>query len=513
MKITDLPLASSSSPDDLITIVQGGQTKTITTQTLLSQIAGELSRLTVNVNSLGRTTTNYVNKSTPFFNNPVTAAEPTNEGHLTTKGYVDNSLFNTVKNDGTTKLLSTLSFLNAPELSDNDNLALVHKDYVDRRLRRFLGVPSKFDGAIYPSVTFGGRCFIFTKDYTAFAVDGPEIQSGDILISLEASEGGTHGEVGHQFAIINTNIVFATETSAGILTVASADELLSSKLDSDTSALTPLKYKTALEGLNSHQRKSYAVPNVTLTEDDAGLIAVDTTRNSVTVHLPSITELSNPKLSKFTIKDEKGNAVKNNIIIMPSGGDSMNNALRRIISTDRGAMTFYNDGDSKWYVESTATTDLNTIGAKSVLTDDAASGEKPTTTGEYEAVMTLRVDLREYPIGTGFKIVAHSLAKLNANNKAVAIDVGGVLSVPSTLLGAAPQTFIHQELTIMHSTTPKTFGFGFVSCAGTTTKFMPGLSNTLDLNWDGTVSISVVVNNTTSADDLGVFALQVIPLK
>ena len=127
--------------------------------------------------------------------------------------------------------------------------------------------------------------------------------------------------------------------------------------------------------------------------------------------------------------------------------------------------------------------------------------------------MSVDVDLREYPVGTGFKIVSHCQTAGNGNTKTIAIGVDGNQVLASSLTGTtAPNNqFVHHEVTVLHSDTPKTMAFGF--CMMTQDDTAAGLSNTLDIDWNQIITVSVDVNAATAITDVKVYALQVIPLK
>ena len=487
MKISNLPKTSTSAKNDAIAIVQGGVTKSISKEDLLRSLSSLVSTLQAEIRSLkSNVSKNTISKDTPVFNTAIAAPAPSSGRHLTNKDYVDNQLFNTVKNDGTTKLLQALSFLKSPE--DLNNLDLVPKEYVDEELKNFIGTPQAYNENSYPNTE----------------------RTGDILISLSASSGGTHGEAGNHFAIINTNVVLATEETAGIVKIATVDEL--TDLTANQSVLTPLNYKNTLEDSSDYKRTVFATPIVALTEENKGIVSVDTRRNSVTVTLPSIASLEHSKLTKFTIKDEYLNALQNIIVINCSGGDTIQNSQRYTVNANGGSVTFYNDGTNQWFVESNVFSGSElTSGVRTLLTDDITNGENATSTGAYTSIFSIDIDLRDYAVGTGFKVVAHSLAIANGNTKTTAIGIDGQQILASSLstVTAPNNKYIHQEATIMHSSTAQYFAYGFVYVG---TNVAAGLTNNLNLDWNSTITVSFDVNVSAVAD-ISAYSLQVIPLK
>lgn len=505
----NLPRTNISSKGDLITVIQNGVERNISKLDLLTYLEEAINNLSNQVTSLSsQVSNNSVDTTSPSFPGTVSGANPTAPRNLTTKNYVDSLLNGTIKNDGTTRLDANLSYRNSPaNLRAND---VVPKSYVDAEIRRTLkSVVSISGNDQYPAAS-SGDTFLITSFSESFATNGPEVQNGDIIICVETSSGGTHGAVGNQFAIINTNVVFATEENAGILRVASPAEL--EDLDTNSSALTPLNYKNTLEDSSDYHRTAFATPTVSLLEADKGIVSVDTRRNAVTVTLPSIASLEHPKLTKFTIKDEYLSASQNIITINCSGGNTIQDSQRYTITANGGAATFYNDGANQWYIQNNVFSGSElTTGVKTLMTDDITNGETATSTGAYTSIFSIDVDLRDYPVGTGFKVVAHSYALANGNTKTTAIGIDGQQVLPSSLttVTAPDNKFIHQEATVLHSQTAQYFAYGFAYVG---TNVAAGITNNLSLDWNTTVTISFDVNVSATAD-ITAYAFQVIPLK
>ena len=511
MKIKDLPRSGSSKQADLITVVQNGVTKTVTKKVLtrdLEMAISKVSKQVINIAAMVRK--EVVTKSDLNFSSPVMGKDPVNSSHLATKRYVDTNLTNTLKNDGTTKIDQPLAYRVSPTAFRGNEL--VDKTFVDNQLKSVLKRISKIKGdSGYPTAK-AGETFIIQENQVTFAEDGPEIQVGDILICTEDSEGGRHGAVGHQFAIVNTNVVFATTSTAGILRAASSQEVVD--LTSEASALTPAAYKKALEVGSEYNRTSVETATYFLKEEERGTIGVDCRKNTVTLTLPSIGRVGNAKILKYLIKDEYNHSLKNNITIVASGGDTIQGSRTYLINSNSASVKLYNNGKDKWYLESNVSSGSEgSAGVKSFLTDNITTGERATTTGAYESVMSVDVDLREYPIGTGFKVVSHCFTAANSNTKTVAIGLNGAQVLASSLTGTtAPNAkFIHHEVTFMHTDTAAYFAFGTIHM--TQDDSAAGLTNNIEMDWDTTIKVSVDVLAATAATDVNVYVLQVIPLK
>ena len=99
------------------------------------------------------------------------------------------------------------------------------------------------------------------------------------------------------------------------------------------------------------------------------------------------------------------------------------------------------------------------------------------------------------------------------NTKTIAIGIDGNQVVASSTTGTtAPNNkFVHHEVTVLNSGTPKTMAFGF--CMMTQDDTSAGLTNTLDIDWNQKITVSVDVNAATATTDVKVYALQVVPLK
>ena len=265
---------------------------------------------------------------------------------------------------------------------------------------------------------------------------------------------------------------------------------------------------------SEYNRTIISTPSHTLLESEKGIIGVDCRRTAVTLTLPSIGRLENPKIVKYLIKDEYGASLKNNITLIASGGDSIQGSRTYLMNSNNSSIKLYNDVEGKWYLESDISGGSDvTQGVKTFVTDDVTNGERATSTGAYESVMSIDVDLREYPEGTGFKVISHCSTAGNGNTKTIAIGIDGNQVIASSTTGTtAPNNkFVHHEVTVLNSGTPKTMAFGF--CMMTQDDTSAGLSNNLDIDWNQKITVSVDVNAASAATDVNVYALQIVPLK
>jgi hypothetical protein len=506
-KISELPKASKSNNADRLTVLQNGKVKTITKKSLLGELEAKLSRLAGQIKSINKNTlAKTVLKDAPSFSKPAKGKNPTNANHLSTKSYVDKAVSNVLRSDGSIALSNNLSYSGKSIFSDND---LVDKEFVDTQLKSALKTVQRRNGSNgYPAASAGDVILIDT-DHTSFATDGPEIQAGDILICLSDSAGGTYGEVGNQFAIVNTNVIDATESKAGILKKSTDLEI--EELATDDSVVSPLKLKNAIEATSAYNRTPVSFTSYTLTEADKGLIGVDCRRGGVTLTLPTIASLKHPKLVKYRIKDEYKSSVKNSILIKSSSTDSIQGANSFRLSSDGGSIKLYTDGDSRWFIENNLPVDLDAIKVKSVLTDNTTTGERVAAAATEETLMAINVDLSDYPVGTSFKLVASCAFAATANDKTVKLVVDGNTVLDSSNAEAAPNAkFGVLEATLLHSDTMKTIAYS-KGLVGTTQAV--GVINTLDIDWERTITVSVDVTAATAVGDINLYSFQIIPLK
>jgi hypothetical protein len=80
-----------------------------------------------------------------------------------------------------------------------------------------------------------------------------------------------------------------------------------------------------------------------------GFIGVDTSLAARTITVPLISDLT--RATRLTVKDITGNASTFNITVAPTGGDTLDGAVSRVISTNRGYITIVPRlGQSDWAV-------------------------------------------------------------------------------------------------------------------------------------------------------------------
>lgn len=86
----------------------------------------------------------------------------------------------------------------------------------------------------------------------------------------------------------------------------------------------------------------------TVLSDDFRVGVSWTLSASVNIQLPLVSDVPN---QNFRIKDEHGNCSTNNIHVLASGSDLIDNAATASMKNNYAAIQLYNDGVSRWFVE------------------------------------------------------------------------------------------------------------------------------------------------------------------
>jgi hypothetical protein len=81
-------------------------------------------------------------------------------------------------------------------------------------------------------------------------------------------------------------------------------------------------------------------------QPNANIVQVDTSSIAITLNLPPINDMINRRL---IIVDAVGNASVNNITIDADGSEQINGSSTRVINTNYGSVTLWNNG-IKWLV-------------------------------------------------------------------------------------------------------------------------------------------------------------------
>ena len=497
MKISNLPKATRSKKSDLLTIVQGETTKNISVKDFTQSIVKQLSKLSAEI----KNTRSSISKKSFDKNNPTLSKNlkvPSKlPSHAATKSYVDKMALHTVKVDGTTKVEAPISYSKSFKFNDKN---LVTKEYADSLLDFTLKKISNLNINAYPKAK-AGDVFISQNAYESFGADGPSIEEGDLIICITNSEGGTYGAAGNQFAIVNTNVVSSSEVSKGIIKIANDKEVLD--FSSDTSALTPKKYKDSLLNTSLYNRTLIDRSSYTILEEDKGIVAIDNRRSSSTITLPSVTGLKNPQLFKVTIKDEFGQADLRNIIIK-SLGSTIDSKNEIILSNKYQAVTIYNDGVN-YYIEN------NTHAEDEVSQMLSQAGVvRPSATGADEALYSFELDLSQFDQNQGFTFEVSGTFAANSNTKTLKLVIDGVTTVTNATTTAPNNDMFVAKVTVLKE--PRyAVTYGQILLEGIAADTY--VANSLNMDWTSRVTISAVANAATATSDIQIFSAILQPLK
>ena len=497
MKISNLPKATKPKNSDLITIVQGNATKVISVKDFTASLTKGASKLSSELSSLRADVfKRSLNKENPTLAKNLKIPSPKSPNDAATKNYVDISAAHRVKTDGSSKIAAPLSYAGKFSFSAKD---LVTKEYADKLLDATMKTVKVLHSDSYPKAS-PGDIFVLKKEIQQFA-GGPEIQAGDMLICIEESSGGTHGAAGSQFAILNTNVVTATEQNSGILKIATDTEV--EKYSSDTSALTPKKLKDSLLSNSFFNRTSINVSSYTVVESDRGILAVDNRRNSCTITLPSITSLKDPEMFKLVVKDEFGQADIRNITVK-AAGSSIDGDTAKHLTNKYQAITIYNDGKN-YYIEN------NTHAITSLSEKVLQAGiVYPSVTGSAETLYQASVDLSDFDLGQGFIVEVSGYFAANTNTKTLAIEIDGTVTVTNTTTTAPNADWFVARVTVMKE--PRyAVAYGHLLLEGIAADVYG--TNALNMDWSSSITAKVTANCATAIADIQVYSMLVEPLK
>ena len=495
-KISNLPKATTSSDSDLLTIVQNGVTKSISKANLLRFLTTKVSKVSTQVQSTKKQiATETLPKGVTSFNTPLKIKPPVGPTDAATKKYVDTEVSSSIRDLKHTRIRNNLNYTTATRPFIDESL--VTKKYVDTSLKDTLKAVAELSGSLYPKAS-RGDVFISRQYFPKFAVTGPELQEGDLLLCLQDSVGGSEGKTGNKFAIINTNVVTATNKLAGIVRKSTEKEV--EELTSVDSIKSPADLKYVLEKGSSYNRTVISYTGHKLEEYEKGIIEADLKRAALDIYLPAISSLSNSKLVKYIIKDTEGHAAQNNLTIYPSSSDTIDQTNSLKLTSNGQAVTLYNNGNNKWSVESTS----SGAGAGEEVTYQTITGPafQGATTGSDVTAFSLDIDLSEYDLNQGFKLVAGGTTGSASEAKTVQIDIDGVTTIDSgsvTLTSAA----WYVEITILNASKYAVANGTFISPDLDATVQYSTYQLSLDNNlWQNSVTANLVISSASTASNI-----------
>tara|TARA_R100000734_G_C3315186_1_gene107059 strand:- start:630 stop:2174 length:1545 start_codon:yes stop_codon:yes gene_type:complete len=498
VKITNLERSRASNNGDLLLIVQNNVTKTISKNDFIRSLVQDLGNLSDKFSNLQQLVQkSTVKKRSAKFSTAVSGKEPKLDDHLTTKQYVDGQLRGAVKDIKGTQISNILKYSSNLQDTITDAFEIVHKHYVDTQVAKTLKVLSEHSTNSFPAASEGDT-FLLTESYANFSNTGVEVTPGDMIICTNTSAGGQTAS--SDFVILNTNIGFATEESAGLFYKSSASDILN--YDNSLSAITPSDLKVEKEQSATYNHIRISSTAQLLEEKHKGIIGVDTATSAVTLTLPAISTLNLPKFCKYIIKDESNTAGTNNITIDTSSLDSIDGAKTYVINTDGGTVEIYNN-DGFWYTigggGSQSSTTSSGTGIKRYTTDARLFG---TTSTSEVAAKTLIEDLSQYAPGEGFKIYATGSVGSNSASKTIKLDLLGSTSVTNTTTGSPTSKSWILEATVLRSQDKggiPAVVFGHITFDGVAPDIY--VNNVFTLDWkEPAGEIKILTDNSDSGD-------------
>ena len=499
-KISNLPKATTSSDSDLLTIVQNGITKSISKANLLRFLTTKVSKVSTQVQSTKKQiATETLPKGVTSFNTPLKIKPPVGPTDAATKKYVDTEVSSSIRDLKHTRIRNNLNYTTATRPFIDESL--VTKKYVDTSLKDTLKAVTELNGSLYPKAS-RGDVFISRQYFPKFAVTGPELQEGDLLLCLRDSVGGSEGKTGDKFAIINTNVVTATNKLAGIVRKSTAKEV--EELISIDSIISPADLKYVLEKGSSYNRTVISYTGHKLAEYEKGIIEADLKRAALDIYLPAISSLSNSKLVKYIIKDTEGYASQNNLTIYPSSSDTIDQTNSLKLTSNGQAVTLYNNGNNKWSIESTSSGVGGGVGgggeaAYQTITGPAFQGA---TTGSDITAFSLDIDLSEYDLNQGFKLVAGGTTGSASEAKTVQIDIDGITTIDSGSVALTSAAW-YIEITILNSIKYAVANGSFISPDLDATVQYQSHILSLDNNlWQNSVTAKLVISSASTASNI-----------
>jgi hypothetical protein len=122
----------------------------------------------------------------------------------------------------------------------------VNKQYVDNLVSSGVTIKGSIDCSTspnYPAAVTGDAYYVSVAGRIGGG-SGPIVQVGDLIVALNDNAGGDEATVGSDWMIMERNIDYATETTAGYIRIATQTEADAGT--DDTTAITPLKLATIL---------------------------------------------------------------------------------------------------------------------------------------------------------------------------------------------------------------------------------------------------------------------------
>ena len=351
-KITDQTDGGAGIGTDEFVINRAGVDYKLTLTNVLKSVQDALTTEISDRASADTTLTNTkVDKSGDTLTGFLTThANPTTGLHVANKQYVDTA---------TTGKLSTTggTMTGALVLAADPTAALepVTKQYLEgaNGVGGRWKITSDVDCSASPnySASSAGDTYRVSVAGKIGGASGIVVQVDDIIYCHTTSAAGDQATVGANFLVIQTNIVQASTTENGYITLAGASDILTVPTE-NTKAVTPQTMESRLASVAAGYSKTITAStsiNIGNSEYSRVYLCTATSSSAVSVSLPQISAVDFPNLV-INIKDAGQNAGTNNITVTPGGSDLIDGASSYTLNVDSESITLVNDGVTNWYI-------------------------------------------------------------------------------------------------------------------------------------------------------------------
>lgn len=270
---------------------------------------------------------------------------PSASSHASTKSYTD-----TGDALGVLKAGSTMTGLLVLSGDPSANLNPASKQYTDTADALSLKGPSTLNCAAdpnYPASTAFDTIRI-TGAGKIGGASGELVEIGDLVICHTTSVSGNHATVGGNFIILQTNVDTATDSTEGIVELATAAE---SSIDTLSASTVPTVARLKDFADSDHQvtTMSSAGPLSLDGSSDVGTVVVRYDAGIATIDLPDANALTNPNLVSYKVIKGVSGAPAQGITFTAAGG-SVNTGANHTVTAVECEHVIYcvNDGTDWW---------------------------------------------------------------------------------------------------------------------------------------------------------------------
>lgn len=249
-------------------------------------------------------------------NKITTTYTPVNDADLTTKVYTDDTYIPLSGGTFTGTVTLAADPTNALEPSTKQYADAAAKGTYIGTLEDYTPLATNAFPTTYNSLAIQkGASFYITAAGT-MASGAVTVQVGDVLIATVA----TPTDAAADWAVINTNVVAASTSTAGILPIATNAEVLA--YSETAKAVTPASLGAALDAGATSNITIVSGASYTLKEEDKGIINLTHNSANRTITLPAISSLGDTAKTRYTIVNAAASTTYGTKIVA-SGGNKL----------------------------------------------------------------------------------------------------------------------------------------------------------------------------------------------